>query len=118
MVHNNLPIKLLLLNNDGYLSIKLTQKTFFNSHYVASEKSSGVSFPDFKKIADAYSIPYFEIRTNDEIDKVLSSFLNFTGFCFCQVFTDPDEIFEPKVVAKMDENGKFIPGRLSEAQWS
>lgn len=117
MMHNKLPIKLLLLNNDGYLSIKVTQKTFFNGHYVASEKSSGVSFPNFKKIADAYSIPYFEINTNNEIDEVLKNFLNFEGPCICQVFTDPDEIFEPKVVAKMDENGKFIPGRLSEAQW-
>ena len=118
MMHNKLPIKLLLLNNDGYLSIKVTQKTFFNGHYVASEKSSGVSFPNFKKIADAYSIPYFEINTNNEIDEVLKNFFNFEGPCICQVFTDPDEIFEPKVVAKMDENGKFIPGRLSEAQWS
>ena len=118
MMHNKLPIKLLLLNNDGYLSIKVTQKSFFNGHYVASEKSSGVSFPDFKKIADAYSIPYFEINTNNEIDEVLKNFFNFNGPCICQVFTDPDEIFEPKVVAKMDENGKFIPGRLSEAQWS
>ena len=118
MMHNKLPIKLLLLNNDGYLSIKVTQKSFFNGHYVASEKSSGVSFPDFKKIADAYSIPYFEINTNNEIDEVLKNFFNFNGPCICQVFTNPDEIFEPKVVAKMDENGKFIPGRLSEAQWS
>jgi len=77
-----------------------------------------VTFPDFKKIADAYSIPYFEIRNNDQIDEVLSEFLNFDGPCLCQVFTDPNEIFEPRVVAKMDENGKFIPGRLSEAQWS
>ena len=118
MMHNKLPIKLLLLNNDGYLSIKVTQKTFFNGHYVASEKSSGVSFPNFKKIADAYSIPYFEINTNNEIDEVLKNFFNFEGPCICQVFTDPDEIFEPKVVAKMDKSGKFIPGRLSEAQWS
>jgi acetolactate synthase-1/2/3 large subunit len=118
MMHNRLPIKLLLLNNDGYLSIKVTQKSFFNGNYVASEKSSGVSFPDFKKIAEAYSIPYFEIRSNAEIDEVLESFLSYEGPCFCQVFTDPDESFEPRVVAKMDENGKFIPGRLSEAQWS
>jgi acetolactate synthase-1/2/3 large subunit len=118
MMHNNLPIKLLLLNNDGYLSIKVTQKSFFNGHYVASEKSSGVSFPDFQKIADAYSIPYFEIRNNRQIDQILNNFLEFEGPCICQVFTNPDEIFEPKVIAKMDENGKFIPGRLSEAQWS
>lgn len=118
MMHNKLPIKLLLLNNDGYLSIKVTQKTFFNGHYVASEKSSGVSFPDFMKIADAYSIPYFEIKKNNQIDKVLTHFFEFNGPCFCQVFTDPDESFEPKVIAKMDENGRFIPGRLSEAQWN
>jgi acetolactate synthase-1/2/3 large subunit len=118
MMHNKLPIKLLLLNNDGYLSIKVTQKTFFNGHYVASEKSSGVSFPDFMKIADAYSIPYFEIKNNNQIDKVLNDFFEFDGPCFCQVFTDPDENFEPKVIAKMDENGRFIPGRLSEAQWN
>ena len=118
MMHNKLPIKLLLLNNDGYLSIKVTQKTFFNGHYVASEKSSGVSFPDFMKIADAYSIPYFEIKNNNQIDKVLTDFFKFDGPCFCQVFTDPDESFEPKVIAKMDENGRFIPGRLSEAQWN
>jgi acetolactate synthase-1/2/3 large subunit len=118
MMHNKLPIKLLLLNNDGYLSIKVTQKTFFNGHYVASEKSSGVSFPDFMKIADAYSIPYFEIKNNNQIDKVLTDFFKFDGPCFCQVFSDPDESFEPKVIAKMDENGRFIPGRLSEAQWN
>ncbi len=118
MMHNNLPIKLLLLNNDGYLSIKVTQKSFFNGNYVASEKSSGVTFPDFKKIADAYSIPYFEIKNNNEIDEVLKNFLSHEGPCICQVFTDPDECFEPRVIAKMDDNGKFIPGRLSEAQWT
>jgi acetolactate synthase-1/2/3 large subunit len=70
------------------------------------------------KIADAYSIPYFEIKNNNQIDKVLNDFFEFDGPCFCQVFTDPDESFEPKVIAKMDENGRFIPGRLSEAQWN
>ena len=81
-------------------------------------QTSGVTFPDFKKIADAYSIPYFEINTNEDIAKILENFLSFEGPCICQVFTDPNEIFEPRVVAKMDENGKFIPGRLSEARWS
>jgi len=118
MMHNNLPIKLLLLNNDGYLSIKVTQKSFFNGHYVASEKSSGVTFPNFKKIADAYSIPYFEIKNNKQIDEVLKNFLSHEGPCICQVFTDPDECFEPRVIAKIDDTGRFIPGKLSEAQWT
>ena len=118
MMHNNLPIKILLLNNEGYLSIKVTQKSFFKGHYVASEQSSGVSFPNFQKISDAYGIPYFNIKNNDDIESELNKFFDHDGPCLCEVFTDPNEIFEPRVVAKMDENGRFIPGRLSEAQWS
>lgn len=118
MKHNNLPIKLILLNNQGYLSIKITQKSFFNGKFVASEKSSGVSFPDFKKIAEAYDLPYFEIKNNREIDSKLKQFFKYEGSSFCQVFTDPEEVFEPKVNAKMDEDGKFIPGSLSNIQWS
>ncbi len=117
MKHNNLPIKLVLLNNDGYLSIKLTQNAFFNRKYVASEKTSGVTLPCFKKIADAYDIPYFRIEKNEEAEQVLRRFLNTDGPCLCEVFTDPREAHEPKVVAKLDEQGKFIPGELKNIQW-
>jgi acetolactate synthase-1/2/3 large subunit len=60
--HNMLPIKILLLNNDGYLSIKLTQKTFFEGRYVGSEKSSGVSFPNFQTISNNSIIILFLIE--------------------------------------------------------
>ena len=59
MKHYNLPIKLIVINNDGYLSIKVSQKTFFNGNYVASEKTSGVSFPNYEKLIKAYDLPYF-----------------------------------------------------------
>ena len=117
MKHNNLPIKLIVLNNDGYLSIKLTQNAFFNRKYVASEKTSGVTLPCFKKIADAYGIPYFRIEKNWDVEKVLSDFLTSSGPCICEVFTDPREAHEPKVMAKLDDNGKFIPGELKNIQW-
>ena len=117
MKHYNLPIKLILLNNDGYLSIKISQNTFFNGKFVASEKSSGVSFPDFEKIIKAYDIPYYSIKTNNEIQPTLNEFLKQTGPAICEVFTDPDECHEPKVVAKLGEDGKFIPGELKNIQW-
>ena len=62
MKHNNLPIKLIVLNNNGYLSIKLTQKFLFKGKYVASEESSGVTMPNFKKLIKAYDLPYFSIK--------------------------------------------------------
>ncbi len=117
MKHYNLPIKLILLNNDGYLSIKITQNTFFNKRYVASEKSSGVTFPNFEKIIKAYELPYFSIKTNKDIHPTLDEFLNMEGPCVCEVFTDPEECHEPKVMAKLGPDGKFIPGELKHIQW-
>ncbi len=117
MKHYNLPIKLILLNNDGYLSIKVSQKTFFNGRYVASEKNSGVSFPNFEKLIKAYDIPYYSIKTNKDIHPTLENFLAQEGPCICEVFTDPDEFHEPKVVAKLGADGKFIPGELKNIQW-
>lgn len=115
--HYNLPIKLILLNNDGYLSIKISQKTFFNSRYVASEKNSGVSFPNFKKIIKAYELPYYSIKSHSKIKSTLKKFFLQDGPAICEVFTDPNEFHEPKVVAKLDAEGKFIPGELKNIQW-
>ena len=79
--HYNLPIKIILLNNDGYLSIKISQKTFFNGKYVASEKNSGVSFPSFEKVVNAYDIPYVSIKHGEDIEAVLNDLLSREGPC-------------------------------------
>lgn len=115
--HYNLPIKLILLNNDGYLSIKISQKTFFKGKYVASEKSSGVSFPNFEKLINAYEIPYHSIKNNSDIESTLKLFFDQEGPAILEVFTDPDEFHEPKVVATLGPDGKFIPGNLRDIKW-
>lgn len=115
--HYNLPIKLIILNNDGYLSIKISQDTFFNGKYVASEKNSGVSFPNFEKLVKAYELPYCSIRYNSDITTILSEFLQTDGPCVCEVFTDPSECHEPKVMASIGPDGKFIPGQLKNIKW-
>lgn len=117
MKHYNLPIKLIVINNDGYLSIKVSQKIFFNGNYVASEKNSGVSFPNYEKVIKAYNLPYYSIKDNNTIQPTLNKFLSQEGPCVLEIFTDPDEFHEPKVVAKLDAEGKFIPGELSNIQW-
>lgn len=117
MKHYNLPIKLILLNNDGYLSIKISQDTLFEKRFVGCNKESGVSFPNFKRIIEAYDLPYHKIEKNDEIDNVLDEFLSYEGPCVLEVFTDPNEFHEPKVMAKIGSDGKFIPGNLEEINW-
>lgn len=113
--HHNLPMKIFVINNDGYLSIRLTQGSFFDKRYVAIDKDSGVSFPNMEKIAAAYGLKYFQIKNNKEIDFTLDQVMGYTiGPVMCEIFTDPLERHEPKVMAKLKEDGTFEPGNLTD----
>lgn len=115
--HYNLPVKLILFNNNGYSSIKLSQQAFFNGNKVASDPSSGVSFPNWKKLINAYDLPYYNIKNHNEIDKTLSTIFSLEGPVVVEIETDPNEAHEPKVMAQLDENNNFIPGELHNIQW-
>jgi acetolactate synthase-1/2/3 large subunit len=115
LFHYNLPVKLFVINNDGYLSIKITQENFFNGREVASGKNSGISFPNLEKLCTAYGLPYVSITHNDQMDEKIQQTLNTSGPIVCELFTYPYEKHEPKVVHKgMDANGKIIPGQLTD----
>jgi acetolactate synthase I/II/III large subunit len=115
LVHYNLPVKLFVINNDGYLSIKITQENFFNSREVAAGKNSGVSFPNLEKLCKAYGLPYIGITHNNQMDEKIQQTLNTSGPVVCELFTYPYEKHEPKVVHKgIDADGKIIPGQLTD----
>lgn len=115
VVHHQLPIKLIVINNDGYLSIKITQETFFGGKEIASGVDSGVTIPNLKKICKAYGLPYISINHNKEIDKKLKQTFNTQGPVVLELFSYPYEKHEPKVVHKgIDQNGKIIPGDLTD----
>jgi acetolactate synthase-1/2/3 large subunit len=115
--HNNLPIKIVLFNNQGYTSIKISQKSFFNGKFTASELGSGVSFPNFEKLIKAYDLPYIKLTSHELIDDALDIFTKSKGPIVLEVFSDPEEYHEPKVVAKINEEGNFIPGNLHDIKW-
>ena len=111
----NLPIKVIIVNNDGYLSIKLSQEAFFGGEEFASGPTNGVTLPNFKKITNAFDIKYFSIKNNKQIDSVLKKAMNYSGPCVIEVFTHPKERHEPKVTHKgVDSNGRIIPGTLTD----
>jgi acetolactate synthase-1/2/3 large subunit len=115
VVGYKLPIKMIVINNDGYLSIKLTQESFFDGNEFASGPDNGVTIPNYEKIANAFGIKYFSIKNNEQIEKVLNDMMNYNGPCFIEVFTHPKERHEPKVTHKgIDSNGKIIPGTLTD----
>ena len=115
LVHHQLPLKLIVINNDGYLSIKITQETFFGGKEIASGFDSGVTIPSLKKLCKAYGLPYISIDNNKEIDKKLEQTFNTQGPVVLELFSYPYEKHEPKVVHKgIDQNGKIIPGDLTD----
>ena len=71
--HHNLPVKLFVWNNSGYLSIRTTQKKFFEGREIGTDEDSGVSFPSLAKIAHAYDIDYVKISDYDSLTPALAT---------------------------------------------
>jgi acetolactate synthase-1/2/3 large subunit len=97
MVSNQLPIKLFIINNDGYGIIKQFQELYLQKRYEASIASKGVTNPNFEKISNAYGINYSEIKNNKQIDKVLNKILNSKRPEFVNVIIDPNQKIIPKL---------------------
>ena len=79
IVHHRLPIKIFVLNNDGYVSMKQTQDAYFNSRYVACNADSGVSFPDIRKVAEAYGLATALIDTHEGLKEKVERVLGTPG---------------------------------------
>ncbi len=114
IVHHNLPIKLFIFNNDGYLMIKHTQNALFKTGYVGTDKSSGVSCPDYTKIAAAFDMPAFQIRAWEECDQVLTQVQAATGPVICEVFMHPEQLFSPKLSLVAKEDGVLVSPPLED----
>ena len=97
MVANKLPVKLFVINNDGYGIIKQFQELYLKKRYEASIPSKGVTNPDFNKISNAYGINYSEIKNNKQIDKILNKVLNSKRPEFINVIIDPNQKIIPKL---------------------
>ena len=114
IVTNRLPIKIFIINNDGYHSIRMTQTNLFDSKFVGIGQQSGdLGFPSFSKIADAFGIPYFRIESNGEMSK-LHSILSEEGYLICETMTTTDQIFEPKSATKRLPDGTLYSPPLED----
>lgn len=111
---NNLPIKIFIINNNGYVSIFQTHRKFFNGVEVGGGPKSGVTFPAFKKLAAAFDIPYFLIKKHDLLKDKIAETLRANGPVICEVVVDEDEIFAPKLGAKQHSDGRITSPALED----
>lgn len=114
VVYNKLNLKIFILNNNGYHSIRQTQKNLFEPPLVGVCDGNGISFPDMEGIANAYKIPYVKIDSLKEVQKKLKSVLGEAGPVICEVIVDPDQNFEPKLSSKVLPDGRIVSPEIDD----
>lgn len=114
IVSRKLPVKIFLYNNAGYLSIKLTQNSFFGGHFIGSTADTGIVLPDMRKIAAAYGFHTRLLRTNEEAERLLPEILAEPGPVLCEVMTDPMEQLGPKAASVRLPDGRIVSRPLED----
>jgi len=114
VVHYNLPLKLFIWNNNGYLSIRATQRKFFDGRAIGTEKESGISFPEVEKIADAYGIQYYIAREVADLDKTLQQVFEHDGPVLCEIICPENQEIIPATSSVRKEDGRMVSKPLED----
>ncbi|MEI8128065.1 MAG: thiamine pyrophosphate-binding protein [bacterium] len=114
MKHYNLPIKLFVLNNNGYISIQQTQKNFFQGRMTACSIDSGVSIPDFVEVGNAFGLKTVKISSLENLQEQIKQVLDSDGPILCEVMLSPDYIFSPKLSARKLDDGTMVSPSLED----
>lgn len=115
IVTNKLPVKIVLLNNNGYHQIRITQTNLFKGNYVGIGPQSGdLGFPDFKKIADAFGIPYRKCNDKANMQQTIEWLIAQETACLVEVICSTSQFFEPKSATKRLEDGSLYSPPLED----
>ena len=113
---NELPLKIFLINNQGYHSIRQTQNNLFGHHTKVGigPESSDLSFPSYEKLSAAFGYRYLSAHSNAEMKEMVDQALAVDGPVFCEVFVSTEQIFEPKSSTKRLEDGTLVSPPLED----
>ena len=115
IIHHRMGIKIFVINNGGYHSIRQTQRNFFGEPLVGIGVDSGdLSFPDLEKLAAAYGYPYVAAYHNSQLAEAVERALATEGPVICEVFVDLEQKFEPKASAKRLPDGTMVSPPLED----
>jgi len=112
VIHNKIPLKIFVLNNNGYLAISLMQDNLFKSNYIGSNNESGVSSPDFIKLAEAYGLKTFKFNNNTELERGIANVLNEDGPVLCEIMMVKNQLLIPRVQSSKNDKGEIISNSL------
>lgn len=112
VVQNKIPLKIFILNNNGYLAISLMQDNLFKSKYIGSTPDSGVSSPDFCAIGEAYGIETVRLHDNQDLEDDLQAVLDYKGPIICEIMMPEHQLLIPRVQSKKDKDGNIVSTSL------
>ncbi len=114
VIKNELPLKIFVVNNSGYHSIRQTQCNFFESKFAGIDSNSGLSFPDFGKIARAYGLKYYKIKSKQDIERKVQAAMESDKPALCEIVVDAACHFTPKSSSKILPDGKMVSPSLDD----
>lgn len=104
----NLPIKFFVLNNQGYASIRFSQDRYFDGRYVASDTGSGLTLPNWERIAGAFGLTYQRLNSHTTLRSQVRQALAATGPVLCEVIVSPDQPTAPRVSSRQRADGSMV----------
>lgn len=114
IMHNQLPVKIFVWNNSGYLSNRITQTKFFEQRFAGAGPQSGVSFPPFEKIAYAYDMPYVCIDNPNDLDSGLKQVMDKKGPVLCEVICTENQEIIPAASSLKRQDGTMVSKPLED----
>ncbi|MGV1874072.1 thiamine pyrophosphate-binding protein [Rhizobium sp. A22-96] len=111
---SDLPVKIFLLNNNGYVSIFQTHRNFFGGVEVGGGPKSGVSFPNFEPVVKAFGFPFIRASRHDELEEAIRKTLEIDGPAVCEIMIDEHQAFAPKLGAKQHPDGRITSPALED----
>ena len=104
---NRCNLKVFISDNRGYASIRTTQKTYFENHYVGCDEETGLGLPDWQKVGEAYEIPTFLVTPSSAFNQDFLKLLETTGPAIFVLKLDPDQLYFPKLGSRIAKDGKM-----------
>jgi len=114
IVGNGLPVKLFILNNDGYSSIRQTQQNYFPDNLVGCGPESGLTFPDFVRLCRAFGLPSARCAEHDGLTEAIRAVLSADGPQMLEVMLDKDQPFAPKLASRQLPDGRMVSSPLED----
>lgn len=96
-----LPIKTFIISNNGYASIRSTQRNYFGGHYVGCDPSTGLQIPDWEKLAEAYRVGYFRVNPDDPFSADFLASISDKRPVIYEIPVDPEQTFYPKIQSRI-----------------